>query len=172
MDKVFEKLKQYIELNFQLEMKKKITDNWINPANLYYYKKGDHKSGFVNILGSPNVDEGVDGFVSATNTDTPGVITTSGFDASGTGPGDNLELLVDQLKSQGVEYMLVKGYADPKGTDDYNLKLSKRRAKWVKAYLIEKGWKDEAIATMGFGEVELHEDMAKNRKVAIILINK
>lgn len=42
--KIFEKLRKYIELNFQLEMNKRITEDWVNPANLYYYKKGDHKS--------------------------------------------------------------------------------------------------------------------------------
>jgi len=55
-----------------------------------------------NILGNPQVDEGADGFVSATNTGTPGLIVTSGFDASGVGPGGNLELLVITFTGNNV----------------------------------------------------------------------
>jgi hypothetical protein len=47
-----------------------------------------------SILGSPAVDDGADGFVSAVNTNDPGIIVASGFDASGTGPGSNLELVI------------------------------------------------------------------------------
>jgi hypothetical protein len=40
------------------------------------------------------VQEGADGFLAAANTGNPGEIVASGFDASGTGPGSNLQVLV------------------------------------------------------------------------------
>ena len=43
-EEIFVYLKKYIELNFQLEAKRKITDNWTHPADLYFYKEGDYKS--------------------------------------------------------------------------------------------------------------------------------
>jgi hypothetical protein len=41
-----------------------------------------------------DVEAGADGFLAAANTDNPGEIVASGFDASGTGPGSNLQVLV------------------------------------------------------------------------------
>jgi hypothetical protein len=37
-------LTKYVKLNFELSVNNDITTNWTNPANLYYYKKGDYKS--------------------------------------------------------------------------------------------------------------------------------
>jgi hypothetical protein len=47
-----------------------------------------------NILNVVDVEEGADGFLAAANTGTPGEIKASGFDASGTGPGTNLQALI------------------------------------------------------------------------------
>ncbi|MBN2442417.1 MAG: hypothetical protein JXJ04_13770, partial [Spirochaetales bacterium] len=46
------------------------------------------------ILSVADVEEGADGFLAAANTGNPGEIAASGFDASGTGPGSNLQVLV------------------------------------------------------------------------------
>jgi hypothetical protein len=46
------------------------------------------------ILSAADVEEGADGFLAAANTGNPGEIVASGFDASGTGPGSNLQVLV------------------------------------------------------------------------------
>jgi hypothetical protein len=48
----------------------------------------------ANILSVADVEEGADGFIAAVNTGTPGEIIASGFDASGTGPGPDLQVLI------------------------------------------------------------------------------
>jgi hypothetical protein len=48
----------------------------------------------ANVLSVADVEAGADGFLAAANTDNPGEIVASGFDASGTGPGSNLEVLI------------------------------------------------------------------------------
>ncbi|MEJ2051481.1 MAG: dockerin type I domain-containing protein [Calditrichota bacterium] len=48
----------------------------------------------ANVLSVADVEAGADGFLAAANTDNPGEIVASGFDASGTGPGSNLQVLV------------------------------------------------------------------------------
>ncbi|MBN2440688.1 MAG: family 43 glycosylhydrolase [Spirochaetales bacterium] len=46
------------------------------------------------ILHVAEVEKGVDGFLAAANTETPGEIIASGFDSSGTGPGSDLQVLI------------------------------------------------------------------------------
>ncbi|MBN2532201.1 MAG: cellulase family glycosylhydrolase, partial [Spirochaetales bacterium] len=46
-----------------------------------------------NVLSVVDVNEGADGFLAAANTSTPGQIKATGFEASGVGPGSNLEIL-------------------------------------------------------------------------------
>ena len=48
----------------------------------------------------------------------------------------------------------IYGHTDSKGTDEYNLSLSDRRAAAVKAYLVSKGIASSRIHTMGVGEKE------------------
>lgn len=45
-------------------------------------------------LGPSGVDEGADGYTSAVNTNTPGIIQISGFDATGVGPSGDLEMVI------------------------------------------------------------------------------
>jgi hypothetical protein len=53
----------------------------------------NYDAGLISIGSEDDVVEGADGFVSAVNINTPGVIRTSGFDTSGTGPGSDLHLV-------------------------------------------------------------------------------
>lgn len=46
----------------------------------------------------------------------------------------------------------VRGHSDSKGSEDYNAKLSKRRADSVKNWFITKGVVSNSITTEGFGE--------------------
>jgi len=49
--------------------------------------------------------------------------------------------------------VIISGHTDAKGSEDYNLKLSKRRADSVKAWLVSKGGiQSEIIQTAGFGK--------------------
>lgn len=43
-EEIFSQLKNYVNLNFRLTGKTKITDDWIRPSDLYFNKKGDYKS--------------------------------------------------------------------------------------------------------------------------------
>ena len=51
-----------------------------------------------------------------------------------------------------VELILVSGYTDRLGSQQYNQKLSERRANAVKAYLVKKGVDASRIDTMGMGK--------------------
>jgi outer membrane protein OmpA-like peptidoglycan-associated protein/tetratricopeptide (TPR) repeat protein len=52
----------------------------------------------------------------------------------------------------------VKSHTDTRGTDEYNLGLSERRAKSTLQYIISKGISPERITGKGFGEAELKVD--------------
>lgn len=66
-----------------------------------------------------------------------------------------LDRAVEQFKTTGQTSVAVAGYTDTSGKDDYNQKLSMRRADAVKAYMVGKGVPDTAVATEGFGETKL-----------------
>lgn len=51
-----------------------------------------------------------------------------------------------------VELILVSGYTDRLGSQQYNQKLSERRADAVKAYLVKQGVDGAKIDTMGMGK--------------------
>ena len=48
--------------------------------------------------------------------------------------------------------LVVEGHADERGSDEYNLALSQRRAASAKRYLVHRGIADTRIEIMGFGE--------------------
>lgn len=55
----------------------------------------------------------------------------------------------------------VAGHTDLRGTDEYNLDLSRRRAKSVQAWLAERGIKAKRVATKGYGEAKPIADNLK-----------
>ena len=67
----------------------------------------------------------------------------------------------------------VEGHTDAKGTDDYNLKLSMRRAAAVKAFLVQEGVAEARLSTRGLGESqpvasnETDDGRAQNRRVEL-----
>jgi OmpA-OmpF porin, OOP family len=46
----------------------------------------------------------------------------------------------------------IQGHADERGKDSYNLKLTKRRARSVRKYLLNKGVPDAKLQSQGYGE--------------------
>jgi len=46
----------------------------------------------------------------------------------------------------------IEGHTDSKGTDEYNLDLSERRANAVKEWFLSKGIPEQALSTKGYGE--------------------
>ncbi len=69
------------------------------------------------------------------------------------------EQVVDKMKSSPqVELLLITGHADRIGSDQYNQKLSERRAEAVKEYLVSKGIEASRLHTVGKGETQPVED--------------
>jgi len=64
----------------------------------------------------------------------------------------NLDKLATVLTNNPDTNINIYGYTDSKGADDYNLKLSDRRAAAVKSYLSSKGIAASRMFTMGMGE--------------------
>jgi outer membrane protein OmpA-like peptidoglycan-associated protein len=75
---------------------------------------------------------------------------------------DKAELRSDQLESIDSDvlvlknnpklYILLGGHADERGSEEYNLELSRRRAETVKQYLIEHGSSPEQIVIYAYGK--------------------
>ena len=65
----------------------------------------------------------------------------------------------------------VEGHTDAKGSEAYNLQLSRRRAETVQAYLMDKGIERERLSAegKGFGELLMPDkpQAAENRRVRI-----
>ena len=83
----------------------------------------------------------------------------------------NLDKLAEVLINNPDTNINIYGYTDFKGTDEYNLSLSDRRAASVKAYLISKGIASSRMNTMGMGEAspiasnDTEAGRAQNRRV-------
>lgn len=85
--------------------------------------------------------------------------------------------ILDKIANASNEYskfvISLSGHADSVGSDNYNLKLSEKRAIAVKNYLVEKGIPESNISYEFFGELKpavensSKENMAKNRRVEI-----
>ncbi len=62
-----------------------------------------------------------------------------------------LAALADCIKKNNWK-LRVEGHADERGTEEFNLQLSNRRAASVKRYLTDLGVSDGALETVGYGE--------------------
>lgn len=64
-----------------------------------------------------------------------------------------LEANADWMKRNGDAVVILEGHCDEIGGKNYNMELGDRRARGVKAHLIEKGVKyDRVIMVVSFGE--------------------
>ena len=77
---------------------------------------------------------------------------------------DTLAAAVRYLKEHGDARVELQGHTDSKGTDEYNMKLSERRAEAVKAYLASQGIAASRMTTRGFGESQPVADNEVNGK--------
>ena len=95
-------------------------------------------------------------------------------DLSATAQG-NLDKLAAVLKEYPDTDIEIQGHTDSKGADDYNMKLSERRAGAVADYLRAKGISSSRITTKGFGKTapiasnETEEGRAQNRRVNFLI---
>ena len=87
---------------------------------------------------------------------------------------EELNQLGKFLQTNPKAFVAVQGFTDNRGTAEYNMKLSRRRAETVTDYLA-KNYKleSERVATMWYGEAnpvagnETAEGRAKNRRVEV-----
>lgn len=87
----------------------------------------------------------------------------------------NLNKLVAVLNKYPNTNIEIQGHTDSRGTDEYNMGLSVRRATTVANYLQSQGIAATRITTKGFGESapaytnDTPEGMAQNRRVEFLI---
>ena len=87
------------------------------------------------------------------------------------------ELKTSMLKNPKLKIKVI-GHTDNAGSDDYNQKLSERRAETVKTYLVKNGIFQERIQIEGMGEKkpiasnQTEAGRSKNRRTEFIILDK
>jgi outer membrane protein OmpA-like peptidoglycan-associated protein len=85
---------------------------------------------------------------------------------------NKLVTILDKYPNTNIE---IQGHTDSRGTDDYNMGLSLRRADAVRDYLQSQGINAVRMTTRGFGESapaytnDTPEGMAQNRRVEFLI---
>jgi len=94
------------------------------------------------------------------------------FNSATLKPGANAELdrVANVLNQYPQTNVRIEGYTDQKGSEEYNLQLSERRANAVRNALIQKGIDQARITAIGLGECcPVSSDDAANRRVSMVL---
>jgi len=89
-----------------------------------------------------------------------------------------LDKLVQVMKNNDKLVIFAKSHTDSRGSDDYNLSLSDRRAKSTVQYIISKGIPADRISGKGFGETEpkvvckpcTEEQYSQNRRSEFLIV--
>jgi outer membrane protein OmpA-like peptidoglycan-associated protein len=90
-----------------------------------------------------------------------------------------LDQLVMVLKNNPEMIIMVKSHTDNQGSDEYNMRLSDRRAKSTVQYVLSKGIVENRISGKGYGETEpkadckencTEEDHATNRRSEFLIV--
>lgn len=112
------------------------------------------------VKGKPSTEEGENGCPQApkigTKVDFPDIlfiVDTDKFNYDYPGTAQNLAKLLSYVQQcEGIE-VLIGGHASSEGADDYNQRLSEKRAKKVREWLIEQGVNPTKISGfIGYGE--------------------
>lgn len=88
---------------------------------------------------------------------------------------ENLRQLANSLRDYPETEVLIVGHTDGQGADDYNLRLSNRRAESARQFLVAQGINGARIRTEGRGESEPVADnttdagRAQNRRVEVAI---
>ena len=98
-----------------------------------------------------------------------------GFDSAQLSPAAYglLGEVADRLRKYPEVDIIIEGYTDSRGPDEYNLNLSTRRAQSAKNYLIGQGVESYRITVVGMGEAypvasnDTEEGRAENRRVVL-----
>lgn len=64
---------------------------------------------------------------------------------------DKVELVAESLKGSGAT-VIIAGFTDERGTEEYNRSLGERRAQSVREELIQRGVNPNNLQTVSFGE--------------------
>lgn len=92
--------------------------------------------------------------------------------------GPRLDKLAAFLKQFPQRKLLVEGYTDAVGTDDYNLELSERRAEAIRSALVARGVDTTRVVTKGYGKAYPVADngstdgRAVNRRVEVVIADE
>jgi len=62
------------------------------------------------------------------------------------------ELILNELNKNPLNYLVINGHTDIRGSKSYNYTLAEERAKFVKVLLLQKGVSKDKIKTFSFGE--------------------
>ncbi len=68
---------------------------------------------------------------------------------------DELQSLVDMMKEHPVIRIEISAFTDSRGSSEYNLKLSQKRASAVLSYLVSKGISPLRLKAIGMGDTKL-----------------
>ncbi|MFN3908737.1 MAG: OmpA family protein, partial [Flavobacterium sp.] len=92
-----------------------------------------------------------------------------------------LDKLVKVMNDNPNMVIFTKSHTDNRGSDNYNLNLSDRRAKSTVAYIVSRGIAKERISGKGFGETEpivdckencTEDEHAQNRRSEFMIVKK
>lgn len=92
-----------------------------------------------------------------------------------------LDKLVEAMKAKPEMAIMVKGHTDSRGSDQYNMNLSNRRAKSAVQYVISRGINKARISGQGYGESQpkvpcgdncTEEQHAQNRRSEFLIVKK
>lgn len=95
------------------------------------------------------------------------------YDSATLKPGAMSELsrVATVLNNYPQTHIQVAGHTDSRGAEEYNQRLSERRATAVTRALVQQGVDGRRIATIGYGESQpISSDHAMNRRVEIVII--
>src|SRR5689334_21823171 len=74
--------------------------------------------------------------------------------------GNNVVAFIKAIDTTRIETIQIFGYCDDRGKDEYNFKLSTKRANTIRDTLIGRGIKNKIIVTIeGKGRIMLDEDI-------------
>ncbi len=66
-----------------------------------------------------------------------------------------LDKQIAWLKANPTKKIIIQGYADPRGTEKYNMQLGQKRADAVKKYFVQSGISPDRVSVVSFGSTEL-----------------
>jgi peptidoglycan-associated lipoprotein len=138
--------------------------------------KPQAKSPVDKPLAESSLDQLRQGAVTATPAESPLQDIYFAFDSYDlqASARDALKANVDWLKSNPAPRVEIEGHSDERGTTEYNLALSARRAQMAKDYMVTLGVAPERLSTIAYGkELPVCQDHSeecwqKNRRVHFV----